>query len=84
MAPLSLIEVQELIVQRRLRAHLAGQWQPIATWLMEVHSIAIDVRTVELLYISSLHHRTAAAGSEQTERSERAASDCAGGQQVPS
>ena len=73
----SLTEIQALIVQRRERAHLAGQWQPIATWLYEQHGITVDVRTVELLYISSLHLGTAAARSKQTERSERAASDCA-------
>ena len=77
MADLTLTEIQELIVQRRERAHLAGQWQPIATWLHQVHGLVIDVRTVELLYISSLHVGSAAARSEQTERSERAPSDCA-------
>jgi hypothetical protein len=69
---LSLTDIQALIVQRRERAQLAGQWAPIATWLFEKHGISIDVRTVELLYISSLHLGTAAASTQETERSERA------------
>ena len=46
-------ELQRLIVERRVRAHQAGQWQPIATWLKQSHGVDIDAHTCEMLYIAA-------------------------------
>lgn len=46
-------ELQRLIVERRERCWLAGQFTPICKWLFQQHGVIIDAKTCEALYIAA-------------------------------